>query len=97
MFNKNPQNFSTAWFRSSSTSGKWTHISEKIKTPSLGYKQARFAVNFLMESNYLREICARNLENEPVEFSIRTYDMKKMPPLIREKSIWCNSGILSDE
>ncbi len=94
MFNKNPLEVTTIWFRSHHTNEKLSHISELIKTPAPAYKQARVAINLFIDPRYLISVCKKKSGNESLEFVLRYYNMEKPNPFLGEKKLKCSGGIL---
>lgn len=92
MFNRNMPEVGVLSYRDG---GEYRHISDWIRTPAPGYKDARATINLLLIPDYLNYLCAQ----QPGEHEIRyqTYRVLASRDPFTEQRLLCRHGELRGE
>ncbi len=97
MFNKNLRVVQT--YEYAGPDGVRHDLVELVRTPSIGYRHARLAINVLLKRDYLRELCYRayGARKEELSFFVTEYQVDVDPRTPSQtKTLVCGAHGLRD-
>lgn len=97
MFNKNLRQVHT--YEYAGADGVRHDLADLVRTPALGYRHARLAINVLLKRDYLRELCFRafSARREELTFFVTEYQIDADPRTpTRTNTLTCGANGLRD-